>query len=74
MQVTLTKYNLHVCPPRDARTITDTGFQFLMCDSHRQLWTFLGQYITETAAASSAVKQEDTSRANHFFICPVALQ
>eukprot|EP00983_Pelagomonas_calceolata_P088446 1157206-Pelagomonas_calceolata.AAC.4 len=46
------------------RTITDTGFQFLMCDSHRQLWTFLGQYIRDAAAASHAEKKESADMQN----------
>jgi hypothetical protein len=29
-----------------------------MCDSHRQLWTFLGQYIKDAAAASRLEEQE----------------
>mmetsp|Transcript_5732 Transcript_5732/g.15313 ORF Transcript_5732/g.15313 Transcript_5732/m.15313 type:complete len:485 (-) Transcript_5732:374-1828(-) len=54
--------NLLVGSP-DMRTITDTGFQFLMCDSHRQLWTFLGQYIRDAAAASHAEKKESAGEA-----------
>lgn len=34
------------------RAITDAGFQFLLRDSHRQLWVFLARYISQAALSS----------------------
>jgi hypothetical protein len=43
---------LLACFIRHVRTITDKGFQFLLQDSHRQLWIFLTHYIRDTAQQS----------------------
>ncbi|KAL6757496.1 Tfb2-domain-containing protein [Haematococcus lacustris] len=43
--------------PRSSRSITDAGFQFLLRDSHRQLWAFLTQYINDAAMAAASANQ-----------------
>ncbi|KAG1673265.1 hypothetical protein FOA52_002545 [Chlamydomonas sp. UWO 241] len=37
-----------------SRSITDSGFQFLLRDNYRQLWTFLTEYIRDAEARSGA--------------------
>ncbi len=39
---------------RAQRGITDAGFQFLLSDSHRQLWAFLSFYINDVAKSSTS--------------------
>ena len=47
---------LHLwCPSsaRGSRCITSEGFQFLLKDNYRQLWTFLTEYIKDAEKRSS---------------------
>lgn len=39
---------------RNNRSITDQGFQFLLKDNYRQLWTFLSEYIRDAEQRSGA--------------------
>ena len=41
---------------RSDRCITAEGFQFLLKDNYRQLWTFLTVYIKDAESRSSKVQ------------------